>query len=892
MDSPFLAPLDEAFSAFTPSLHPRDLEGKFRDKPGQAALKGPWKGKAADEVRSTVAGLLGRYDVPLRHVEVGKWVDEIGQYAGKSKDTIHVSPRFLEDEDAAKREREWKGISKAGEFGRAGTIVHEFGHIIDGVLLSEHPKAYAEIDAFLEEKVPGVGGKPTPRLKAGLEAPSAYGSENRYEFVAEAFTDWYFNGAKAHPSSVAIGKIIDRALRHRARTAEGLAEPPFLAPPVERDELAEALEAFGSWDPELHPRDWLGRFRLVRALGGGGGGAYLVKSERSGKEYVAKRGNTPGHVRSEHAAKEIYRAGGVRTPRSRITKEEGIEVAEVVKGTQLNGWVERTPEGWKPKPWAEREWETIKRRVARGFAMDALLAHWDVAGPKFDNILVDNDLQPVRVDAGGAMGYSGFGTPKPKWDRTVGEFESMRKPGRSVSALFGDLDDEDIREQIRKLPVPALEGRIAELVKGGYLEAADAKVIRDRLAFMQEWARVDSGGSFRVAAAMDSPFLAPLEEVSAQAGFRGWDPKLHPRDLEGKFRQKVGGLNVGQTATLPGGGFVKKVAGGFEFSDRSGKRIKTSNFGQAVKGALDRSASSTHPQSVGGRKRYEGIDAAKKAAGGQEQGDLAVPRAFTKKGRAETTQANRERERRKKKVGAKPEPPRTPAPSAYEKTVVKPSKERAARGMRGQGGGRQYATPSQSKFPKGTGEPASIDAAIKKEFPSANVRKTKDGWAIGGFSDPPAVMQQKLRDAGFEVKDVWGQTVVTGRKKTKAKEAAEQEPAFLAPLEETFVPAWDEKKHPRAKSGTPTGGKFVRKGSSGDMARGVQKKLGGLKVDGTFGSKSVRAVKQFQKKNDLKVDGVVGQQTAAMMISGTRRKVGALTDQQKMRLKNWGRRAK
>ena len=197
------------------------IEWLLADEP--VTLKGNWalSPTAEAEVRQTIGDLLMRYPVPFRHVETAEWVDEIGQYAGKSNDTIHVSPKFLDDEAAAAREREWRGISKAGENGRPGTIVHEFGHIIDGVLLREDRGAYEEIRAFLAEPVRSVGDELVPRVKAGLEAPSPYGGENEYEFVAEAFTDWYFNGAEAHPSSQAIGAIIDRAFGSRMQEAWG-----------------------------------------------------------------------------------------------------------------------------------------------------------------------------------------------------------------------------------------------------------------------------------------------------------------------------------------------------------------------------------------------------------------------------------------------------------------------------------------------------------------------------------------------------------------------------------------------------------------------------------------------------------------------------------------------
>jgi len=54
------------------------------------------------------------------------------------------------------------------------------------------------------------------------------------------------------------------------------------------------------------------------------------------------------------------------------------------------------------------------------------------------------------------------------------------------------------------------------------------------------------------------------------------------------------------------------------------------------------------------------------------------------------------------------------------------------------------------------------------------------------------------------------------------------------------------------------------KGAHGDKVRFVQWALG-IPVDGTFGDQTLAAVKAFQRKHNLRVDGVVGPQTAAVL---------------------------
>lgn len=118
--------------------------------------------------------------------------------------------------------------------------------------------------------------------------------------------------------------------------------------------------------------------------------------------------------------------------------------------------------------------------------------------------------------------------------------------------------------------------------------------------------------------------------------------------------------------------------------------------------------------------------------------------------------------------------------------------------------------------------------------------------------------------------------------------------------------AFDEKKHPRGGKGKKEGGKFVRKGTTGTDVAHVQRAVGaptseggGATTDapGAFGFSTFAAVKAFQQKHGLEVDGVVGRQTAAAIAGRKDAKnvaPGALDagDRKRLRGRPPGRRAR
>ena len=131
--------------------------------------------------------------------------DHVG-WGGKSIDAIYVNPSFHDDEVADKRQAEMAQFL-AGDGSREDTIVHEYGHIMENHLPEPQREA---LNSFLNEPME-IDGREVPRHRMGLEAPSVYGVESQFEFVAEAVVDYERNGEDAHPSSVTIGRMMDDA---------------------------------------------------------------------------------------------------------------------------------------------------------------------------------------------------------------------------------------------------------------------------------------------------------------------------------------------------------------------------------------------------------------------------------------------------------------------------------------------------------------------------------------------------------------------------------------------------------------------------------------------------------------------------------------------------------
>jgi hypothetical protein len=246
--------------------------------------------------------------------------------------------------------------------------------------------------------------------------------------------------------------------------------PPAPAPPPPPPPKPAPVRAFPD-DPEAD-------VEVVKQLGGSTG-AELVRDKATGKQFVRKRGNNPGHLLEEAHADAIYRAAGADVPASRVyqTAAGPVKLAEFVEGETLGAW--------KASRFSDAQKPTFDR-VAEHFALDALLGNWDVVGQGYDNILVTPDGRVLRIDNGGSLRYRAQGATKSgsQWSGVVAELATLRDPkvNRQTADVFKYLTEDDVRNQVAALAKK----------RQAILDAAPPELremLGKRLDWMAEWAK-------------------------------------------------------------------------------------------------------------------------------------------------------------------------------------------------------------------------------------------------------------------------------------------------------------------------------------------------------------------------------------------------------------------
>ncbi len=176
-------------------------------------------------------------------------------------------------------------------------------------------------------------------------------------------------------------------------------------------------------------------------LGSNKGGIY---EDSTGKQVYVKEPKTDLHGDNEVLASALYERAGVEAVK--------VRNGELADGTKVT-FSEMVPNSKADFAQKVNDPE-YRKKVQEGFAVDAWLANWDVAGTGFDNIVSDANDEPVRVDPGGALLFRAQGAPKGNaFNDKVTELDTLVDPSQNQwsAKTFQDMSEEDKAESAKKV---------------------------------------------------------------------------------------------------------------------------------------------------------------------------------------------------------------------------------------------------------------------------------------------------------------------------------------------------------------------------------------------------------------------------------------------------------
>ena len=204
-------------------------------------------------------------------------------------------------------------------------------------------------------------------------------------------------------------------------------------------------------------------------LGSNLGGTY---EDPDGDIYYVKESKSLKHAENEALASAFYKELGVNAVDVRVGEADGAPrtVSPIVSTTG-----ETLADRLNDREFIDK--------IGEDFAVDAWLGNYDVAGLVYDNIVVDNDGNPLRVDPGGALLFRARGAEKgDMFGDSVGEIDTLVDPdiNPSASRVFGGMTEEQREASAQKL-LNITPERIDQIIDSIVTDPGMAEGLKDRL---------------------------------------------------------------------------------------------------------------------------------------------------------------------------------------------------------------------------------------------------------------------------------------------------------------------------------------------------------------------------------------------------------------------------
>ena len=163
------------------------------------------------------------------------------------------------------------------------------------------------------------------------------------------------------------------------------------------------------------------------------GGTY--ENPETGEQVYVKTPKSQLHGENERLASALYDAAGISS--AKVLKGKLADGTEVTYSPMIDGAKQDLKKNLKNKEYMAR--------LQQGYALDALLANWDVIGLDYDNVVTDKNGEPVRVDPGGALLFRAQGSPKgDSFGEDVPELDAFtdKTSSRPSAKVFSQMTDE------------------------------------------------------------------------------------------------------------------------------------------------------------------------------------------------------------------------------------------------------------------------------------------------------------------------------------------------------------------------------------------------------------------------------------------------------------------
>jgi hypothetical protein len=202
--------------------------------------------------------------------------------------------------------------------------------------------------------------------------------------------------------------------------------------------------------------------------------------EFDGKEYYVKTPKSRAHAEQEVLAGKLYNAVGIPAANTGFGDDGGELriVSPIVQGDR-NGLETAFNEG-------DQE---FLDKVRDGFAVDAWLGNWDALGLGLDNIVADEDGNPVRIDQGATMFHRARGSSKRgAFGDQVWEVDVLTDPDlfEEADGIYSTMTDNDISRSARHL-LNITPARIDTIVDSVISNREDAETLKSTLKARREY---------------------------------------------------------------------------------------------------------------------------------------------------------------------------------------------------------------------------------------------------------------------------------------------------------------------------------------------------------------------------------------------------------------------